>query len=106
MNILLSELVTNACRHARTPRDCLIGVRCLVLDSALLRVEVTDASEDLPQPRRSTPDDESGRGLELVTALADSWGAHLRGDGYIGKTVWFQLKLWTPVGRSIPCMGQ
>ncbi|MFF2041700.1 ATP-binding protein [Kitasatospora sp. NPDC058170] len=91
--LLLSELVTNACRHARAPRDRLVGVRCLLLDPALLRVEVTDASEDLPQPRRSAPDDESGRGLELVTALADSWGAHLRGDGYIGKTVWFQLKL-------------
>ncbi|MEV7781360.1 ATP-binding protein [Kitasatospora sp. NPDC088351] len=91
--LLLSELVTNACRHARGPRDRLVGVRCLIVDD-LLRVEVTDANEDLPQPREAALDDEAGRGLHLVDALADSWGAHLRGEGYRGKTVWFQLKLW------------
>lgn len=90
--LLLSELVTNACRHARTPADRHIAVRAALLDG-LLRVEVSDADAELPRPRRAAPEDESGRGLELVAALADSWGAHPRGERHIGKTVWFELKL-------------
>ncbi|MFE4398059.1 MULTISPECIES: ATP-binding protein [Streptomycetaceae] len=94
--ILLSELVTNACRHARSPRDRMIGVRVLLPTDSLLRIEVSDANSTLPTPCEATPEDESGRGLELVAALATSWGAHLRGDGYIGKTVWCELALPTP----------
>ncbi|MEU3568466.1 ATP-binding protein [Kitasatospora sp. NPDC036755] len=94
--ILLSELVTNACRHARGPRDRMIGVRVLLPTPSLLRIEVSDANSDLPTLRDATPADESGRGLALVAALATSWGAHLRGDDYIGKTVWCELALPTP----------
>ncbi|MGW2374999.1 ATP-binding protein [Kitasatospora sp. NPDC001683] len=94
--ILLSELVTNACRHARSPRDRMIGVRVLLPTSSLLRIEVSDANPELPTLRHATPDDKSGRGLELVAALATSWGAHPRGEGYIGKTTWCELALPTP----------
>ncbi|MFE5583950.1 ATP-binding protein [Kitasatospora sp. NPDC056531] len=100
--ILLSELVTNACRHARAPRDRLIGVRLLLPTHSTLRVEVSDTSDDLPVPRHAAPDDESGRGLELVAALATSWGAHPRGEGYIGKTVWFTLALPSPANPPAP----
>ncbi|MGW3072619.1 ATP-binding protein [Kitasatospora sp. NPDC001132] len=95
--ILLSELVTNACRHARGPRDRMIGVRVLLPTPSVLRIEVSDANSDLPTVRQATPEDESGRGLELVAALATSWGAHLRGDGHIGKTTWCELALPTPL---------
>lgn len=90
--LLLSELVTNSCLHARTPADRQISTRC-TLRSRTLRVEVSDADAGLPlpQPCRASPDDESGRGLALVAALADSWGAHPRACG-IGKTVWFELE--------------
>ncbi|MQS14092.1 ATP-binding protein [Streptomyces kaniharaensis] len=98
--LLLSELVTNSCHHARAPRDRLIGVRLLLPSPTLFRVEVSDARPDLPVPRHAAPDDESGRGLELVAALATSWGAHPRGEGYIGKTVWFELVLPSPVPWS------
>ncbi|MFI9361226.1 ATP-binding protein [Kitasatospora sp. NPDC053057] len=94
--LLLSELVTNACHHARGPRDRRIGVRLLLPTRSVLRVEVSDASPDLPVPSHAAPEDESGRGLELVAALATSWGAHPRGEGYIGKTVWFTLDLPSP----------
>ncbi|MFJ8472822.1 ATP-binding protein [Kitasatospora sp. NPDC094011] len=97
--LLLSELVTNACHHARGPRDRLIGVRLLLPTRSLLRVEVADASANLPVLRHAAPDDESGRGLELVAALATSWGAQPRGDGYIGKTVWFTLALPSPASQ-------
>ncbi|MFE3873525.1 ATP-binding protein [Kitasatospora sp. NPDC059146] len=98
--LLLSELVTNACHHARGPRDRLIGVRLLLPTPTLLRVEVSDASPKLPVPRHAAPEDESGRGLELVAALATSWGAEPRGKGYIGKTVWFELALPSPAGPA------
>ncbi|MET8624935.1 ATP-binding protein [Kitasatospora sp. NPDC004669] len=98
--LLLSELVTNACHHACAPRDRLIGVRLLLPTLSLLRVEVSDASPALPVARHAAPDDESGRGLELVAALATSWGAHPRGEGYIGKTVWFEIALPAPAGPA------
>ncbi|MFF2149700.1 ATP-binding protein [Kitasatospora sp. NPDC058190] len=94
--ILLSELVTNSCRHARGPRDRMIGVRVLLPNPSLLRIEVSDANSTLPTIRNASPNDESGRGLELVAALATSWGAHPRGEGHIGKTTWCELALPTP----------
>ncbi|MFI0779803.1 ATP-binding protein [Streptomyces sp. NPDC021212] len=89
--LLISELVTNACRHARVSPGREIRARCVVRDEKL-RVEVSDASEAMPQPRTATAEDESGRGLALIAALADAWDAHPRACG-IGKTVWFELKL-------------
>ncbi|MFH8379759.1 ATP-binding protein [Kitasatospora sp. NPDC018058] len=94
--LLISELVTNACHHARGPRDRLIGVRVLLPTCSVLRIEVSDASPELPALRQAALDDESGRGLELVAALATSWGAHPRGEGYVGKTTWCELDLPSP----------
>ncbi|WP_055585050.1 ATP-binding protein [Peterkaempfera griseoplana] len=87
--LLLSELVTNSCRHARVPPGRYIGVRCRVVGGRL-RVEVSDADAALPERRRADPDDESGRGLELLDVLAEAWGAYRRACG-IGKTVWFEV---------------
>ncbi|MET9408288.1 ATP-binding protein [Streptomyces sp. NPDC002935] len=89
--LLLSELMTNAYRHARVSPGREIWARC-ALDDDRVRVWVTDASDTLPTPRNTSPDDESGRGLELVAALADDWGAAPR-EGGIGKTVWLELRL-------------
>lgn len=88
---LLSELMTNAYRHAKVSPGREILARC-ALEAARLRVSVTDANDTLPQPRQPRPDDESGRGLTLVAALADDWGAEPR-EGGIGKTVWFELSV-------------
>ncbi|MFJ3244050.1 ATP-binding protein [Streptomyces sp. NPDC094154] len=89
--LLLSELMTNAYRHAKAPgRE--IRARCVLSEEGRLRVSVTDANDTLPTPREASPEDESGRGLALVEALADDWGAEHRPGG-IGKTVWFELEL-------------
>jgi anti-sigma regulatory factor (Ser/Thr protein kinase) len=84
--LLVSELVTNALRHATGP----IGVR-LVRPSAplgTLLVEVSDPMPDLPRERAAHPDDESGRGLQLVACSSRAWGTR---PGEAGKTVWFEL---------------
>ncbi|WP_328501923.1 ATP-binding protein [Streptomyces sp. NBC_00457] len=87
--LLLSELMTNAYRHAKVSPGREIWARCLMADDRL-RVSVTDANDTLPTPREARLDDETGRGLTLVTVLADAWGADPRPCG-IGKTVWFEL---------------
>lgn len=89
--LLLSELMTNACRHAHASPGREIGARC-VLSTTTLRVEVSDASSELPRLRRASPSDESGRGLALVEALANAWSTDLRPCS-TGKTVWFELTL-------------
>jgi anti-sigma regulatory factor (Ser/Thr protein kinase) len=89
--LLLSELMTNACKHARVSPGREIWARCSLFDDRM-RIEVSDASEELPLLRQAGPEEESGRGLTLVAALANDWGAHPRPCG-IGKTVWFELRL-------------
>ncbi|MDQ0813124.1 anti-sigma regulatory factor (Ser/Thr protein kinase) [Streptomyces sp. B3I7] len=89
--LLLSELMTNAYRHAKVPPGREIRTRCVETDG-LLRLAVTDASDVLPVVRETAPEDESGRGLPLVAALADDWGAEPRPCG-IGKTVWCELRV-------------
>ncbi|MFF9122924.1 ATP-binding protein [Streptomyces sp. NPDC014889] len=87
--LLLSELMTNAYRHAKAPgRE--IRARCVLTEEGRLRVSVTDANGTLPTAREASPEDESGRGLALVETLAHDWGAEPR-QGGIGKTVWFEL---------------
>ncbi|WP_217245414.1 ATP-binding protein [Streptomyces sp. AC602_WCS936] len=89
--LLLSELMTNAYRHAKVPAGREIWARCVLTDNRL-RITVTDASDTLPAPNEACLDDESGRGLALVTALADDWGAQRRAYG-IGKEVWVEVSL-------------
>ncbi|MFJ9819512.1 ATP-binding protein [Streptomyces sp. NPDC101151] len=86
--LLVSELVTNSLRHATGP----IGVRLVRpagLDDALL-VEVSDPLPDPPRERVAHPEDESGRGLQLVAGSSRRWGTR---PGSSGKTVWFELAL-------------
>ena len=84
--LLVSELVTNTVRHARTGGSALM----LRLETAgpWLRIEVHDADPSWPEPR--TPDrlDASGFGFVLIEALADKWGVR---EATIGKAVWVEL---------------
>jgi hypothetical protein len=50
-------------------------------------VEVWDENVTLPAPNQPGLDDESGRGLMLVEALAERWGWDLAATGR-GKIVW------------------
>lgn len=94
--LLVSELVTNAVRHGKVSPGREIGTRFALREGAL-RLEVADANDDWPHPRIAGDDDESGRGLGLVDALADRWGTYRRAGG-VGKCVWVELRL--PPERS------
>ncbi|MGI5467224.1 PAS domain S-box protein [Streptomyces sp. CA-132043] len=83
--LLVSELLTNAIRHAEGP--LLLRLR---MSRSELTAEVSDRSSRRPRLRLAGTDEESGRGLFLVDALADSWGTHPTDDG---KTIWFTLRL-------------
>ncbi|GHF30878.1 ATP-binding protein [Streptomyces griseoluteus] len=69
--LTVSELVTNAHVHARATAQLV-----LTWDSECLHVTVHDASPELPEQRRPTTGATGGRGMLLVDALADSWGAY------------------------------
>jgi anti-sigma regulatory factor (Ser/Thr protein kinase) len=80
--LLVSELVTNAVRHACTPFVVTAWV------DGVASVAVTDGDPDgrpLLQQRQVS---EGGMGLKFVASLSTSWGVHHNTDG---KAVWFLL---------------
>nr|WP_202461538.1 SpoIIE family protein phosphatase [Streptomyces sp. SID8374] len=82
VELLISEVVTNAVRYAERP----VTLRLLRTD--ILRCEVGDDSPQLPRQRRARDTDEGGRGLFLVNRLARRWGATRLSTG---KVVWFEM---------------
>ncbi|MGW2993867.1 SpoIIE family protein phosphatase [Streptomyces sp. NPDC001193] len=74
LELLVSEVVTNAVRYAERP----VTLRLLRTD--VLRCEVGDDSPQLPRQRRARETDEGGRGLFLVNRMARRWGASGRGS--------------------------
>jgi anti-sigma regulatory factor (Ser/Thr protein kinase) len=84
--LLTSELVANAVTHGAGKHVILaVSYGC---DE--LRVDVHDASGDLPVLADVPPEAESGRGLLLVTSLSSEWGFYRTPAG---KAVYFVLKL-------------
>ncbi|GAA2321726.1 ATP-binding protein [Streptomyces kunmingensis] len=84
--LLVSELATNAVRHGPA-REREFEIAVTVLADGSCFIEVSDESTADPEMRPPrAPDDESGRGLHLVDALAEAWGVWHRGR--YGKTVW------------------
>ncbi|MEV1049135.1 ATP-binding protein [Streptomyces sp. NPDC049916] len=118
--LLVSELVTNALRYASGPigvrlvqlrphpadagrgeltgdftTDLRLGGRpsrpaIAPSGTPALLVEVSDPFPEPPTERTAGPEDEGGRGLQLVACSARRWGTR---RGKSGKTVWFELAL-------------
>ncbi|MFJ9855551.1 ATP-binding protein [Streptomyces sp. NPDC101150] len=95
--LLVSEMVTNAVK-AEPAIGCEVAVR-FVVTAGCLRLEVHDASSQLPVMTNPEEDDECGRGLVLLNALASGWGVITDG---IGKTVWVELVLPDNPVPSLP----
>jgi anti-sigma regulatory factor (Ser/Thr protein kinase) len=87
--LLVSEVVTNAVRYVGDS-----GVLCLTvsLRADRIRIAVDDGSSLHPALKPAGEDDESGRGMHLVAALALQWGVvNIPDDQGPGKQVWFDL---------------
>ena len=82
--LVVSELVTNAIRHAEPP----VQLR-LIHDSTLI-CEVSDGGNTAPHLRRARTYDEGGRGLLLVAQLTERWGTR---QSAAGKTIWAEQTL-------------
>ncbi|HTJ31981.1 MAG TPA: SpoIIE family protein phosphatase [Dactylosporangium sp.] len=78
--LVVSELAANAVLHGRPP----IQLR-LRRTTTHVVLELHDTAQYLPRKQRPTPDDEHGRGLQLVSSLCDRWGTRPTADG---KAVW------------------
>jgi DNA-binding NarL/FixJ family response regulator len=85
VNLLDSELVTNAVIHADSEPEVAV-----VLTPDALRVEVADQGGGVAVLKDAATFDTSGRGIALVDAMSARWGVEPRVDG--GKTIWFELE--------------
>ncbi|MFD9219142.1 SpoIIE family protein phosphatase [Streptomyces sp. NPDC060064] len=77
--LVVSELVTNAIRHADGP------LRLRLIRDRTLVCEVADTGHTSPHLRHSAEDDEGGRGLFIVAQLVHRWGTRYTESG---KTIW------------------
>lgn len=84
MELVLSELVTNAIRHGCEP----IHVR-LIHDRTLI-CEVSDGTSTSPHLRYAATTEEGGRGLFLVSQMTERWGTRYSPQG---KVIWAELAL-------------
>jgi anti-sigma regulatory factor (Ser/Thr protein kinase) len=97
VQLVLSELVANASRAARTS----VVVRVSKRGSKVL-VEVEDDGPGWPSVRDAAPEDAAGRGLTIVDDLSEEVGVvPLDQDGErVGKRVWACVPLPSTAG---PC---
>ncbi|MFK0295787.1 ATP-binding protein [Streptomyces sp. NPDC090442] len=94
--LCVSELATNALLHGVPPGRGYRLWLALGTGDGVLRVEVHDSGDGEPRVSEGggVADEECGRGLWLVSALADAWGVEERVPG---KIVWCE---WRPEGEG------
>ncbi len=81
--LIASELIANGVLHGAPDLELV-----LVAAGWRLRIEVSDGSAELPRLREYGVDAQSGRGLAVVAATSQAWGAEPTRDG---KVVWAEL---------------
>lgn len=87
LDLVVSELTSNALRHAGALGDISLGLR-----DQVVRVAVCDLQDRPPTLRSPRSDQDSGRGLLLVDALTRQWSV----DHHVeprGKSVWAELDI-------------
>jgi hypothetical protein len=83
--LLVTELATNVVKHVGEGASA-----TLILEwrDERLRLEVHDKSNSVPSIKSGGWDEECGRGLHLLAALAMDWGTILTA---VGKVVWCEI---------------
>jgi len=86
LQLIVTELVTNVVRHARTPMDLVLR-----RSERYVHVNVLDGDDEHLARLRGpeTPVSPGGRGLMLVEAFATAWGSHVTGRG---KSTWATVR--------------
>ncbi len=85
--LVVSELVTNAIRHAPGP------VRLRLITEHALICEVSDGGATAPHLRHPKTTDEGGRGLFLISQFTQRWGTRYTPEG---KIIWAEQSLTEP----------
>jgi anti-sigma regulatory factor (Ser/Thr protein kinase) len=97
IELVASELATNAMAHAQTPFTVIL---CGFDETVVL--EVSDESRAEPSLVVARALDTSGRGVAIVQALSRDWGVLSRASG--GKSVWAEFdstaRPRAPLGRT------
>ncbi len=89
--LVVSELLTNAMRHAAGSRSRGAIRLGLIQPGPYVLCAVADPSELVPVPREPDYLAETGRGLHVISALSDRWGCTR--PGAAGKVVWAMFRL-------------
>ena len=87
--VVVSELLGNAVRHARGLADGSVRLHWIV-KNGVVEIDVTDGgSPTVPRPRQPSVMATSGRGLRIVRSLAHEWGVLDEDRG--ARTVWVSI---------------
>ncbi len=83
LELFVSELVTNAIIHAGTTFRVAAEI-----GAEVVRISISDQNPEMPMVKSPRPGSVDGRGLKMVSELAQAWGVDASARG---KTVWFEL---------------
>jgi anti-sigma regulatory factor (Ser/Thr protein kinase) len=86
VSLIVGELITNAVLHGDGPVTL-----TLHLLEPIVRIEVSDESSALPKLTEPSQTRLGGRGLAIISAVAQAWGTSLGEPA--GKTVWAELNV-------------
>jgi anti-sigma regulatory factor (Ser/Thr protein kinase) len=104
-DLLISELLTNSVK-ASVRHGTPVRLR-LLTDHSQLIIEAWDRDPNPPQPRQADYADESGRGLNVIAAIALRWGYYSSGKW---KVVWAEILTGTgqetTPGQLLPGTGR
>lgn len=90
--LVTSELATNSVVHAGSPFRAQVDHT-----GEVIRITIEDTGAGRAEGRTATQQEVDGRGVQIIDALAQSWGSDLRLGG---KTVWAEFPASTP--RPLP----
>lgn len=93
--LVMSELATNAVRAGCSSMSVAIDVH-----RQHLRLGVQDDAPGWPRRLPGGPADPNGRGLAIIDALSERWGAE---QSEAGKEVWAELPFPDGVAAELAC---